>query len=115
MSIKLRSTLGTAANSPGRLSKARWRNSSAGPHQVERLAAAFPIFDVRADVRNRPIADIGADGQSSAMRRLLDALFAPWLVTILVLFVLGSLVAFALEASGWCEPDYRRLLFAMVL
>lgn len=49
------------------------------------------------------------------MRRLLDALFAPWLVTILVIFVAASLVAFVLEASGWLEPDYRRMLFAMVL
>lgn len=49
------------------------------------------------------------------MRRFLNALFAPWLVIILVIYVAVSLVTFALEVSGLCEPDYRRVLLAMVL
>lgn len=49
------------------------------------------------------------------MRRLLNALFAPWLVTVLVLYVAVSLVALVLEAGGWFEPDYRRILSGMVV
>jgi|GEM_PF-4839215 hypothetical protein len=49
------------------------------------------------------------------MKRLLDALFSVTHITIFVIAIWVGMAFMVAEAFGWFRPDYRRLLFVMIL
>lgn len=49
------------------------------------------------------------------MKRLVDALFSVTHITIFFIAIWVGMAFMAAEALGWLRPDYRRLLFVMIL
>jgi len=49
------------------------------------------------------------------MKRLLDALFSVTHITMFFIAIWVGMAFMVAEAFGWFRPDYRRLLFVMIL